>query len=76
MCTSALEPTRLVEPSRVTREELASVHPLARFEATEWWRRTPRQRDVAAAWIGSNPCGALAWVELGEDAVVVRGWVD
>ena len=76
MGTSVLEPSRLVEPSHTPFEELASVHPLARYEATEWWRRAPRRRDLAAAWIGAAPCGALAWVELGEDDVLVRGWVD
>jgi protein ImuB len=79
--TSALEPSRLVEPSRVSREELAMVVPLARFEATEWWRRGPRRSDVAAAWVDSEGrsargSGALAWVELGEDDAVIRGWVD
>jgi len=76
--TSALEPSRLVEPSRVGREELATVVPLARFEATEWWRRRgPQRRDMAAVWIGtSHGNHALAWVELGEDAAVIRGWVD
>jgi len=74
--TSTLEPTRLVEPSRVTLEQLTSVHLLARFEATEWWRRGPRRRDVAAAWFGWRHEGALAWVELGEDAALIRGWVD
>ena len=76
MGTSALEPSRLVEPSHVLREELTSVIPLARYEATEWWRRGSRRRDLAAAWIGSGGEGALAWVELGEDVVLVRGWVD
>jgi protein ImuB len=76
MGTSVLEPSRLVEPSHTSFEELASVHPLARYEATEWWRRAPRRRDLAAAWIESTGQGALAWVELGEDDVLVRGWVD
>jgi protein ImuB len=75
-CTSALEPSRLVEPSHVTRDELTLVIPLARYEAVEWWRRGPRRRDLAAAWIGSGDLGALAWVELGEDDALVRGWVD
>jgi protein ImuB len=74
--TSALEPSRLAEPSHRTRDELTSVIPLARYEATEWWRRGPRRRDMAAAWVGSSGEGALAWVELGEDVVLVRGWVD
>ena len=45
------------------------------------------RRDVVAAWIGSGRVnhtartpegrpGALAWVELGEDDAVIRGWVD
>jgi protein ImuB len=76
MCTSALEPSRLVEPSRVVLEEQALVTPRTRYEAVEWWRRGSRRRDMAAAWLGSGPWGALAWVELGEDEVLVRGWVD
>jgi protein ImuB len=76
MGTSVIEPSRLVEPSHTSFEELVSVHPLARYEATEWWRRGPRRRDLAAAWIGSAGEGALAWIELGEDDVLVRGWVD
>ncbi|HEY3822186.1 MAG TPA: DNA polymerase Y family protein [Polyangiaceae bacterium] len=75
-CTSTLEPTRLVETSRVTLEQLASVRLLARFEATEWWRRGPRRRDLAAAWFGWHREGALAWVELGEEDALIRGWVD
>jgi hypothetical protein len=95
--TSALEPSRLVQPSRVALEELVDVVPLARFEATEWWRRGPRRRDVVAAWVGSGGArtpegrpggvnhtartpegrpGGVAWVELGEDDAVIRGWVD
>jgi hypothetical protein len=84
--TSALEPSRLIPPLRVACEELLTVVPLARFEATEWWRRGPRRRDVAVAWVGSSHVnhmartpavgGALAWVELGEDDAVIRGWVD
>ncbi len=75
-CTSALEPSRLVEPSRVSLEQLTSVRLLGRFEATEWWRRTSRRRDLAAAWFGWGREGGLAWVELGEDDALVRGWVD
>jgi protein ImuB len=72
----ALEPTRLAPPSRVPREELSSVLPLARFEAVEWWRRPARRRDLAAAWMGTPRDGALAWVELGDDGAIVRGWID
>jgi protein ImuB len=73
---SALEPSRLVEPSRRPLEALSEVRMLARVEAVEWWRRGPARRDVAAAWTRSEHGGALAWVELHEDDAVVRGWVD
>jgi protein ImuB len=76
MLTSALEPTRLAVPSRVAREELSEVLALARVEAVEWWRRPARRRDLAAAWVGSARDGVLAWVELGDDGAVVRGWID
>ena len=76
MGISALEPTRLAPPSRVPREELSSVLPLARFEAVEWWRRPARRRDFAAARMGTPRDGALAWVELGDDGAIVRGWID
>lgn len=76
LVTSALEPSRLVEPSRRPLDALAEVRLLARVEAVEWWRRGPARRDVAAAWTRSAHGGALAWVELHEDDAVVRGWVD
>jgi protein ImuB len=76
LVTSVLEPSRLTTPSRVPREQLGEVRLLARYEATEWWRRPPRSRELAVAWVGSGPGGALAWVELGEDGAVIRGWVD
>jgi protein ImuB len=76
LVTSALEPSRLVEPSRRPLDALAEVRLLARVEAVEWWRRGPTRRDVAAAWTRSELGGALAWVELHEDDAVVRGWVD
>ena len=72
MVTPALEPTRLVPASRVTHEAMSDVLPLARIEGVAWWRRPPRRRDLAAAWVGS----ALAWVELGDDGATVRGWID
>jgi protein ImuB len=75
--TSAIEPTRIVEPACVPRESLSEVHHLARYEAVEWWRRADlRRRDLVAAWIGERGAGALAWVELGDDVDVVRGWFD
>ena len=76
LTTSAIEPTRLVEPLRVARDSLSEVHGLARYEAVEWWKRGPQRRDVAAAWIGSQGGGALGWVELGEEGDVLRGWFD
>jgi protein ImuB len=79
MVTSALEPTRLAVPSRVAREELSGVLPLARVEAVEWWRRPARRRDLAAAWVGPDEGGALAWVELGDDGAMSWGcgwWSD
>ena len=76
LVTSALEPTRLVTPSRRSLVELAQVRVLARVEAVEWWRRGPARRDVAAAWACSERGGALAWVELDDDDAVVMGWVD
>jgi protein ImuB len=76
MVTSSIEPTRLAVPSRVAREELSGVLPLARVEAVEWWRRPARRRDLAAAWVGPAKGGALAWVELGDDGAIVRGWID
>jgi protein ImuB len=76
MVTPALEPTRLVVPWRVELQELSGVLPLARIEGVEWWRRPSRRRDLAAAWVGSATSGALAWVELGDDGAIVRGWID
>jgi protein ImuB len=76
LVTSALEPSRLVEPSRRPLESLAQVRLLARIEVVEWWRRGTARRDIAAAWTGSEHGGALAWVELHDDDAIVQGWVD
>jgi|SRR5579859_687681 len=77
MVTSALEPTRLIEPTHVPVEALGQVRPLVRVEAVEWWRRGASRRDFAAAWVGAGPgSGSLAWVELRDDSAIVRGWID
>jgi protein ImuB len=76
LTTPAVEPTRLVPPQRLPRESLAEVTLLARYEAVEWWRRSPGRRDVGAAWIASRGEGALGWIELGDDAGTLRGWFD
>jgi protein ImuB len=74
--TSALEPTRLVPSRPVPRDAFVPVRPLSRIEAVEWWRRTPRRRDLLAAWT-SLAERALAWVELQDDGEAsIRGWVD
>jgi protein ImuB len=76
---SALEPTRLVPSRPVPRDAFVPVRPLARIEAVEWWRRTPRRRDLLAAWsmTSSEQERALAWVELRDDGEAsIRGWVD
>jgi protein ImuB len=76
LTSSAIEPTRLVAPSLVPRGAFSPCFRLARYEAVEWWRRTPQRRDLVAAWMGSRGDGVLGWVELGDEADVVRGWFD
>ena len=47
---------------------------LARYEATEWWRRGPRRRDVAAAWIGLGDgwCAGVGRAGRGRGIALVR----
>jgi protein ImuB len=66
--SSALEPTRLVEPSPAPAHALEEGWPLMRIEAAEWWRRDPEPYDLHAVWVGSS----LGWVEGSR----LRGWVD
>ena len=76
LTTSAAEPTRLVTPRRVPHGALSEVRLLARYEAAEWWKRAPSQRNVVSAWLGSSGEGALGWLELHEEEGVLRGWFD
>jgi len=76
LVTSALEPTRLVEPSRMARDSLAHLRLLTRVEGAEWWRRPSEIKDMASAWVGTKQEGALAWVELREEEALLRGWID
>jgi protein ImuB len=79
LTTSALEPSRLVKPSHVSRSALARAHHIARVEAVEWWaNRSSSQgcvrRDLFAAWID----GALGWLELRDsnEKPLLCGWID
>jgi protein ImuB len=83
--TSAFEPTRLVPARAVERASMTALLPLARIEGVEWWRRPPRRRDFAAAWMpgvgaadAGARAGATAWVEADEARgdVMLRGWID
>jgi protein ImuB len=68
LVTSALEPSRLVNPVRVPSSSLFDVELLARIDGVEWWRRGAGQHNLAVAWTALDPSGrcgnALAWVEL------------
>jgi protein ImuB len=48
LVTSAIEPSRIVEPSAVALEALGSIRPLVRVEAVHWWRRRPVNPSEAA----------------------------
>jgi protein ImuB len=72
---SAMEPSRLVQPTRMPPEAFKEATLLHRLEAVEWWRRSAQSSDFCAAWDGS----ALAWVELRTDDKTetwLRGWID
>ena len=63
LVTSAIEPSRLVHPSRPLCRPLDSFEGmalLARLETVEWWRQWRPRRDFCAGWDGA----ALAWVEV------------
>lgn len=82
---SALEPTRIVPARPIDGASMQQV-PLLRVEGIEWWRRPPRRRDFAAAWIAGGGAagdagwaGALAWVENGDASrgdATLHGWMD
>ena len=77
LVTSALEPSRVVRPVRVKREDVVDPVLLARVEAVEWWRRSVSRCDLVAAWFSD----ALAWVQIASCAeqaerVELCGWID
>jgi hypothetical protein len=81
LVTSALEPTRLVSPVRIERDELVNPRPLLRTQAVQWWRNgasaaTGQRRDLVAAWVTIDHDGGHAWVELHEERASLRGWID
>ena len=85
LVTSAIEPSRLVDPWRVPLEWILNASQntrrIARIEAVEWWRRGPRESDLWAVWIsgkvsGQDQCQGLAWVELAKREAWLRGWLD
>ena len=78
--TSALEPSRIIPPVRVSFDTLQQQGgtrpvPLVRLAGVEWWRRGHHQRDYVAAWL-PEPHGALAWIEVGDKNAWLRGWLD
>ncbi len=83
LVTSALEPTRLASPRPLEPQDFTPLGPAVRVEASEWWRRPARRRDLVMAWVGQGSArgrdGSLAWVELGQDGsgrASLRGWID
>ncbi len=73
LVTSALEPSRLVQPLRLPPDAVDEAASFVRLEAIEWWRGGKRKSDFFAAWNGS----ALAWVERrAADETWLRGWID
>jgi len=76
--TSALEPSRIVSPVRVEREELASPRRLLRTQGTQWWRggAASERRDWVAAWMDLRQGGGHVWAELRKDDALLRGWID
>jgi protein ImuB len=76
--TSALEPSRIVNPVRVEREELACPRRLLRIQGTQWWRGDGAsvQRDLVAAWMDLRQGSGHVWVELRKKDALLRGWID
>ncbi len=87
LVTSAIEPSRLVQPFRTSSDAFDDATLLLRLEAVEWWRGSAQRSDFCAAWDGS----ALAWIELRAPNDVtpnnvtpnnvthqtwLRGWID
>jgi protein ImuB len=84
MVTSALEPSRLVAPVRLSIEAIArsTTLLLARFDGVQWWQRRSARRDFWSAWLVAprddrEPPSALAWIEISpEGDGWLRGWMD
>jgi hypothetical protein len=76
--TSALEPSRIVSPVRIEREEVASPRLLLRIQETQWWRGegASEQRDLVAAWMDLRQGGGHVWAELRKGGALLRGWID
>lgn len=82
LVTSAIEPSRLVQPVRMPPDAFEEGTLLLRLEAVEWWRGSVQSRDFCAAWDGA----ALAWIELRAaneanqanqaNQAWLRGWID
>jgi protein ImuB len=88
LVTTALEPSRIVSPVLIERDELVNPRPLLRVQSVQWWRRgggASERRDLVAAWITSSHASGHAWVELRAaparpagpgEAALFRGWFD
>jgi protein ImuB len=82
--TSALEPTRLVSPVLIDRDELVCPKQLMRVQTAQWWRGDGNvgagRRDLVAAWV-EHACGhghghGHGFVELCGKEASLRGWID
>jgi protein ImuB len=86
---AALEPTRLIPPTRRSLEAFEGTWLIARVEAVEWWRRGWERRDFCAAWDGANvawidrhvdvsprDASALEMAQTNQTRAWVRGWID
>jgi protein ImuB len=65
LVSSALEPTRVIRPIRLSQMVFEEAELLMRIEAIEWWRAGGRDRgdsrpvtptDWVAAWTSDHPC--------------------
>jgi protein ImuB len=78
LVTSAMEPSRLVQPLRMPPGTFDEATPIFRLEAVEWWRGSVQNSDFCAVWDGF----ALAWIErraahgLRAHETWLRGWID
>jgi protein ImuB len=79
LVTSAVEPSRLVCATPISRGALVGAKHLGRVEAVQWWRHAPTSRessrhDLFMAWVD----GSLAWLELCDPSQQPNlcGWMD